>query len=114
VWLKRLLAGLILVGLLWMALAAAWSWSQQQYYVGEQDGQVVIYRGLNADLPGISLSTPYETTDVEMARLSEFDAGKVREGIDAGSLDDAHRAVDNLAAKQTAAPDDASGQSTEG
>jgi protein phosphatase len=101
VWLKRLLGALIVLGLLWMALAAAWSWSQQQYYVGEQDGQVVIYRGLNADLPGISISTPYETTDVEMARLSDFDAGKVREGIDAGSLDDARRAVDNLASKQS-------------
>ena len=101
VWLKRLLAGLIVLGLLWVGLAAAWSWSQQQYYVGEDDGTVVIYRGLNADLPGVSLSTPYETTDVRLARLSDFDAGKVREGIDAGSLDDARRAVDNLASKQS-------------
>jgi len=82
-------------------MAAAWSWSQQQYYVGEQDGTVVIYRGLNADLPGVSLSSPYETTDIQLARLSDFDAGKVREGIDAGSLDDARRAVDNLASKQS-------------
>ncbi len=101
VWLKRLLAGLIVLGLLWIGMAAAWSWSQQQYYVGEQDGTVVIYRGLNADLPGVSLSSPYETTDIQLARLSAFDAGKVREGIDAGSLDDARRAVDNLASKQS-------------
>jgi PPM family protein phosphatase len=101
VWLKRLLAGLIVLGLLWISMAAAWSWSQQQYYVGEQDGTVVIYRGLNADLPGVSLSSPYETTDIQLARLSDFDAGKVREGIDAGSLDDARRAVDNLASKQS-------------
>ena len=101
VWLKRLLAGLIVLGLLWIGMAAAWSWSQQQYYVGEQDGTVVIYRGLNADLPGVSLSSPYETTDIQLARLSDFDAGKVREGIDAGSLDDARRAVDNLASKQS-------------
>ena len=101
VWLKRLLAGLIVLGLLWISVAAAWSWSQQQYYVGEQDGTVVIYRGLNADLPGVSLSSPYETTDIQLARLSDFDAGKVREGIDAGSLDDARRAVDNLASKQS-------------
>jgi serine/threonine protein phosphatase PrpC len=101
VWLKRLLAAFVVVGILWVGLAGAWSWSQQQYYVGEQDGAVVIFRGLNADLPGVSLSSPYETTDVELDKLSEFDAGKVREGIDAGSLDDARRAVDNLASKQS-------------
>jgi protein phosphatase len=105
-WLRRLLGLLVLVGLVWIAAAVAWSWSQHQYYVGEQDGSVVIYRGVNADLPGISLSTPYETTNVELARLSDFDAGKVREGIDAGDLDDARRTVDNLAAKQTAGDPD--------
>ena len=84
VWLRRLLVAAIVVGVVWVAAAAAWSWSQQQYYVGEQDGQVVIFRGINADLPGVSLSSPYETTNVELDRLSDFDAGKVREGIDAG------------------------------
>ena len=103
-WLKRLLALLVLVGLVWIAAAAAWSWSQQQYYVGEQDGKVVIFRGLNAELPGISLSHAYETSDVQLARLWDFDAGRVREGIDAGDLSDAERAVDNLAAKQSSAP----------
>ena len=101
-WLRRLLALAVVVGIAWVGVAAAWSWSQQQYFVSEQGGVVVIFRGINADLPGVSLSTPYETTDVELARLSAFDAGKVREGIDAGDLDDARRTVDNLAAKQSA------------
>ena len=100
-WLKRLLGVAIVVGLVWIGLAAAWSWSQHQYYVGEDDGVVTIYRGLNADLPGIDLSSPYETTDVEVDRLSDFDADNVREGIDAGSLDDARRTVDNLAERQS-------------
>ena len=102
VWLKGLLAAVVVLGIAWIALAAAYSWSQQQYFVGEQDGTVVIFRGLNADLPGVSLSSPYETTDVRLDRLSDFDASKVREGIEAGSLDAARRAVDNLATKQTA------------
>jgi serine/threonine protein phosphatase PrpC len=98
-WLRRLLVAAIVVGIVWVAAAAAWSWSQHQYFVGEQNGQVVIFRGVNADLPGLSLSTPYETTNVELDRLSDFDAGKVREGIDAGDLDDARKTVDNLAAR---------------
>src|SRR6478672_5519400 len=104
VWLKRLLALLILLGLVWIALAAAWSWSQRQFYVGEQRGKVVIFRGIDAELPGLSLSSPYETSDVELARLSDFDAGRVREGFDAGDLSAAERAVDNLAAKQSSTP----------
>ena len=59
---------------------------------------MTIYRGLNADLPGVDLSEPYETTDVELDRLSDFDADQVREGIDADSLADARSTVENLAA----------------
>jgi protein phosphatase len=109
VWVKRLLVASIVVGILWVGLAAAWSWSQAQYYVGESDGAVTIYRGLNADLPGIDLSTPYETTDVEVDRLSDFDADKVREGIDSGSLSSARTTVENLADRQTATTDSTSG-----
>jgi serine/threonine protein phosphatase PrpC len=116
VWLRRLLAAAIVVGIVWVAAAAAWSWSQHQYYVGEQDGAVVIFRGVNADLPGLSLSSPYETTNVELDRLSDFDAGKVREGIDAGNLEDARKTVDNLAARQDPAtaddPSSANAQAT--
>ena len=100
VWVRRLLAAAIVVGVVWVAAAAAWSWSQEQYYVGQQDGQVVIFRGINADLPGVSLSSPYETTNVELDRLSDFDAGKVREGIDAGDLEDARSTVESLAGRQ--------------
>jgi PPM family protein phosphatase len=112
VWVRRLLAAAIVVGVVWVAAAAAWSWSQEQYYVGQQDGQVVIFRGINADLPGVSLSTPYETTNVELDRLSDFDAGKVREGIDAGDLDDARNTVDNLAGRQE--PDSSGAPSSAG
>jgi serine/threonine protein phosphatase PrpC len=112
VWVRRLLAAAIVVGVVWVAAAAAWSWSQEQYYVGQQDGQVVIFRGINADLPGVSLSTPYETTNVELDRLSDFDAGKVREGIDAGDLEDARNTVDNLAGRQE--PDSSGAPSSAG
>jgi protein phosphatase len=108
-WLSRLLAACVVVGLAWAGLALAWSWVQGQYYVGEQGGVVVIYRGLDASLPGFDLSEPYETTNVELARLSEFDARQVTDGIDAGSLDEARTTVENLAAKMKPADAEASG-----
>jgi protein phosphatase len=100
-WLSRLLALAVVVGVVWVAGAAAWSWSQQQYFVGDEDGTVVIYRGIDASLPGVDLSKPYETTNVTLDRLSDFEAENVREGIDATSLDDAHDKVANLAEKMS-------------
>jgi protein phosphatase len=99
-WLRRLLVMLFLVGVVWVLAAGAWSWSQRQYYVGEYDGQVTIYRGVNADLPGVELSHPYETSDVALAELSEYDQNQVRDGIGLGDLESARRTVGNLAAER--------------
>jgi PPM family protein phosphatase len=99
-WIRALLAAVVVIGLLWIALAAAWSWSQTQYYVGESGGVVTIYRGLNGDVVGVDLSSPYESSDVDLDKLSDFDATKVQEGIEAGSLDDARSTVENLAQRQ--------------
>jgi PPM family protein phosphatase len=95
-WLSRLLLTLALVGLLWIAVAAAWSWTQQQYYVAEDGGEVVIFRGVNADLPGISLSEPYETTNVDLERLGDTYQQQLSEGMGNGSLEDARKIVENL------------------
>ena len=99
-WLRRLLVLATVVGILWMAGAAAWHWTQQQFYVGEHDGAVAIYRGLNTDVPGLDLSSPFETTDLTTDRLSDYDARRVRDGIEADDLDEAHLIVDNIAAQQ--------------
>ena len=104
-WLSRLLALAVVVGGLWLIGAGAWSWSQDQFYVGEDNGTVVIFRGLDTSLPGIDLSHPYQTSNVTLDRLCDFDADKVREGIDVDSLDDAHDTVSNLALQMTANPE---------
>ena len=100
-WLRRLMVLLIVAGLLWMVAAAAWSWSQSQYYVGEQDGSVVIYRGVNTSLPGLDLSEPFATTNVELDRLPAFVAEGVRDGIVADDFADAESIVDNLAGEMS-------------
>lgn len=104
-WAKRIFALLAVVGVVWVGVAALWSWSQHQYYVGEQDGTVVIFRGLNASLGSFDLSEPYQTTDVATDRLSDFDAGKVEQGIEADDLEDAQRTVQKLANNQEPAPE---------
>ena len=93
---RRLLWTLVVAGLLWVAGATAYHWTQGQYYVSDSNGTVTIFRGVNADLPGVRLSQPYETTNVSMDSLSGYDRGKVAEGIDAHDLEAAHEIVDNL------------------
>lgn len=100
-WLRRGLALLGLIGIAWMLLALAWSWSQHQYYVGEQDGVVTIFRGVQADVPGIDLSRPYETTNVKVDQLDPYTSRTVEQGIGAGSLAEARRTVQHLAANQS-------------
>ena len=98
--LRQLMVALVLLGLGWIAVAAAWSWTQQQFYVAEHDGRMAIFRGLNADIPGIS--HPHSVSDVELTELSDIDAELVRKGIEADGLDDAQTTVDNYAARQEA------------
>jgi protein phosphatase len=100
-WVRRGLLLLGLIGIAWMAAAAAWSYSQHQYYVGEQDGVVTIFRGVDADVPGIQLSHPYETTNVRVDQLSSYTAHSLESGIGAGSLAEAERTVRHLAANQS-------------
>jgi len=111
-WLRRLLVLVFLVGVLWVAAAGAWTWSQHQYYVGDHQGQVTIFRGVNADLPGVELSRPYETSNIELTELSDYDQSQVRDGLGLGDLESARRTVDNLAAERVQTPEgsDASGR----
>jgi protein phosphatase len=99
-WVRRGLLLLGLIGFAWMIGATAWTWTQHQYYVGEQDGVVTIFRGVQADVPGIDLSHPYETTNVRVDELDEFTSRSVEGGIGAGSLDEAERTVRRLAANR--------------
>ncbi|MGL5808533.1 MAG: PP2C family protein-serine/threonine phosphatase [Nocardioides sp.] len=101
--LRRLLVGTVALGLLWVAGAASWSWTQRQYYVGEHDGNVTIFRGVNADVPLLTLSGPYETTDMPVDELTEIDARDVKAGIASTDLTEARRTVDRLAEERATA-----------
>lgn len=93
-WARRLMALALVLGLAWVGVASAYWWTQQQYYVAEADGMVVIYRGVN-DLPG--LSSVYRESTIPVDSLSESQAEDVADGLDADSYDDAEQIVRNLA-----------------
>jgi PPM family protein phosphatase len=99
VWLRRALALAVIVGLVWVAAAAAWSWAQRQYFVGVDGDDVTIFRGLNTSFVGIDLSTPFLRTDLVVDDLATYDARQVEQGVTQTGLADARRYVDNLATR---------------
>ena len=92
-WLRRLLllaGALLLAGL---AVAWAYSWSQNQYYVADSAGNVSIFRGVDQDVPGLTLSSLERQTTLRVDDLPDFNQQQVVDGIAASSLDDAEAKV---------------------
>src|SRR5208282_4075925 len=70
----------------------AWRWSQDQYYVAaDSKGEVVIYRGINQRVAGISLSKPYQLTGISLAQVPSPYQETVKATDQASSLDEAQR-----------------------
>jgi protein phosphatase len=72
---------------------AAWRYSQNQFYVGADAGQVAIFRGINERVAGISLFSVYRRTDIPVSGVPAADAGPIKATIVARNLPDAQRIV---------------------
>jgi PPM family protein phosphatase len=95
-WLRRTLVLLALVGLLIAAGKFAYDWTQDQYYVAGSGDTVAIYQGVQGDVPLIALSSLYEESDVQVSTLPGWAQTRVRDGIDATNLSNAHNIVRQL------------------
>jgi PPM family protein phosphatase len=92
-----------------LAAGGAWAynWSQKQYFVAAQDGKVTIFKGVQEDIPGITLQHVEQVTTVELSALPEFRRQQVEAGIEASSKADAEKTVaelDQLAVQPTPTP----------
>jgi protein phosphatase len=95
-WLRRLVAVAVVLGLIVLGTRYAYNWSQRQYYVGVADNKVVIFQGVQADIPGLDLSHVYESEDTTVDSLPQYLADRVSGGIEANDLDNARRIVAQL------------------
>lgn len=91
-----LVALALLIALVAGGLWAGWNWSQQQYFVGTDGTHVVIYQGISQDLGPVSLSSPVETTDIELSSLSPVTQQRVERSLPADSREDADAIVERL------------------
>ncbi|WP_438853364.1 PP2C family protein-serine/threonine phosphatase [Agromyces sp. M3QZ16-3] len=86
----------LLVGAIVTVTAVGYQWTQTRYYVGEYNGRVAIYQGIQQDLGPISLHRLHSETPVDIADLKAYDQQRVVQTITAGTLDEAMRIVDRL------------------
>ncbi|TPW76726.1 PP2C family serine/threonine-protein phosphatase [Schumannella sp. 10F1B-5-1] len=99
---RRRVTWLVMVGLAIAAIAGAclvaYQWTQSHYYVGDYEGRVAIYRGVQQNIGPIALSEPTQTTTIEVADLSPAQRDSVKRTISADDYQDARDIVERLAA----------------
>ncbi len=93
---RWIMAVVVLLALIGVGAWYAYQWSQDQYFVSESDGTVAIYRGVDADLPFVTLKHLEAETEIEVDALSSFQQSQVRDGIEATDLADAEQIVREL------------------
>ncbi len=75
---------------------AAYGYTQSKYYVGETNGKVAIFRGVQQNIGPISLSSVYQSTSIAITSLPNFYQKSVEATLPASDLRDALNIVDRL------------------
>jgi PPM family protein phosphatase len=78
---------------------AAWQYTRGQYYVGDDAGQVVIYRGVNQTVAGLHLSSVYRHTGIPLSGVPVTDVDQIKATIPASNLAAAQGIVRGIRAK---------------
>jgi protein phosphatase len=73
-----------------------WRYTQDQYYVGAQNGEVVIFQGVNQSVAGVHLSHVYQHTRIPVSGVPITDQASLRATVSANSKSDALSIVSNL------------------
>lgn len=75
----------------------AYTWTQGQYYVGEHDGDVAIFRGIPQSIGPIHLSSLVtDDTGLSLDDLTPYEQDSIREAIRSSSLEEAWEIVHDL------------------
>jgi PPM family protein phosphatase len=86
----------VLVLLIGGGLYGGWQYIRGQYYVGVQDGNVAIFRGVNQSVAGISLSSLVQRYNVPLTQLVPSDQTMLRQNITASNLANAQTIVGQI------------------
>jgi hypothetical protein len=88
------LVGLFVV-LIGAGIFVGYQYVHSQYYVGTKNGKVVIFRGLDQQIFGMSLSSVYQSTNLPVSGLMSTDVQAIHQ-LSTGSLSQAKTLVSNI------------------
>ena len=89
---NRLIAILIVIAALALATGGAFGayrWSQTKYFIGNADGVVAVYQGVNTNVFGLALSHEVKRTNIDIDSLPQAWRGQLQDGITFNSYDEA-------------------------
>ena len=95
-WLRRIAVLLVILAVVGGGGWFAYGWTQKQYYVGTDGDYVAIFKGVDADIPGISLSKVYERQTLQVDKLPTYNRQQVEGNIQADDLPGARTIVSEL------------------
>lgn len=81
-----------------LAAVCVWGylWTQTQYFVGTQDGNVAIFKGVSQDLGPIKLSKVDSVTEIPLRALPEYTRQRIESSLPAKDLAHAQTIVNEL------------------
>ncbi|TDU89799.1 protein phosphatase [Kribbella voronezhensis] len=95
-WLRRLAVLAVVLALIAGGGWFGYSWTQKQYYVGTDGDYVAIFKGVDQDFPGLSLSSVYERQPLQVDKLPTYSREQVEGTIQADDLAGARTIVTEL------------------
>jgi protein phosphatase len=94
--LRQLATYVLLVAIAIYGLFLAYEYTQTRFFVGTNDGVVVIYKGIREDLGPFRFSTVYEVSSISVDSLTDFQREALERSIATENLEDARRVLDQL------------------
>ena len=94
---RRAFVGTLVTLLVLAAAISGYLWTQKQYFVGKDGGEVAVFRGVNAHFGPFSLYSIIENGEIHVDDLTQSAAGQVTNGITASSRKDADAILARLA-----------------
>lgn len=93
---RWLIASLAVLALMLVAITGFWVWAHNQYYVGNVNGQVGIYQGINSGPGDHGFSRAIQTSTTQVAQLPTYSQEQVEATIPAQGLDGARKILASL------------------
>jgi protein phosphatase len=94
--LRQLATYVLLVAVAIYGLFLAYEYTQTRFFVGTNDGIVVIYKGIREDLGPFRVSTVYQVSNISVDSLTDFQREALERSIATENLEDARRVLDQL------------------